>query len=424
MNIAIIGSGGREHALAHRCAQDNSASKIYVIPGNPGTSGIATNIELDPYDQDTILKFCLEHDIDLVIIGAEKPLAEGLADFITKAGIKVFGPSKEAARIETDKSFAKELMRVYNVPTALFRIFNKEDYKEAVSYINSIGYPVVIKANGIAAGKGVVIAYNRSDAEEAIDNCFLKDLFGDAGNTVVIEEFMEGKEVSIFAISDGVNYLLLPPAQDHKRIADGDMGKNTGGMGAYAPVPFIGKEETAEIENEIIKPVLKAMRELGCPFIGCLYAGLMMTEEGPKVVEFNCRFGDPETQVILPLMQGDFTELLYSAAKGRIQKELLFYNGGSSVSVVAASGGYPDNYEKGFEITGLDNQSEKVIIYHAGTKEKDGKIITDGGRVLNVTSVLKNNDLIEAKKIAYTALSKIFFEKIYFRKDISDKAWQ
>ena len=315
-------------------------------------------------------------------------------------------------------------MLVYNVPTALFRIFNKEDYKEAVSYINSIGYPVVIKANGIAAGKGVVIAYNRSDAEEAIDNCFLKDLFGDAGNTVVIEEFMEGKEVSIFAFSDGVYYLLLPPAQDHKRIADGDMGKNTGGMGAYAPVPFIGKEETAEIENEIIKPVLKAMRELGCPFIGCLYAGLMMTEEGPKVVEFNCRFGDPETQVILPLMQGDFTELLYSAAKGRIQKELLFYNGGSSVSVVAASGGYPDKYEKGFEITGLDNQSEKVIINHAGTKEKDGKIITDGGRVLNVTSVLKNNDLIEAKKIAYTALSKIFFEKIYFRKDISDKAWQ
>jgi phosphoribosylamine---glycine ligase len=422
MNVAIIGSGGREHALAHRCAQDSSISNLYVIPGNPGTSQIASNVELDYNDHQALLKFCMEHNVELVIIGPEKPLAEGMTDYLIKGGINVFGPTSGAAKIEVEKSFAKKLMYEFNVPTASFKIFNKKDYQDALRFISTVSYPIVIKANGIAAGKGVVIAMNPEEAKGAVDDCFLKDLFGDAGDSIVIEEFMEGREVSIFAITDGTDYLLLPAAQDHKRIYDGDKGKNTGGMGAYAPVPFLSGELLSVITDSIIEPVLSALRQKETPFIGCLYAGLMITKEGPKVVEFNCRFGDPETQALLPLMKGDFSKLLLSAAKGRIDKDLLTYGGGASVSVVAASGGYPGNYDKGLIITGWDTFTENVIVFHAGTKIDNGSLVTNGGRVLNVTGISTNNDLKEAKQKAYEALSKIFFANIYYRKDISDKA--
>lgn len=423
MRIALIGSGGREHALAVKIAESCFTEKLFIIPGNPGTDKVGVNVQIDQDNHDAILNFCLEQKIDFVVIGPEKPLTDGLADKLRLNEIKVFGTSQQAARIEGEKSFAKNLMKEYNIPTASFEVFDKNDYDNAIIYLQKISYPIVIKANGIAAGKGVIIAKNFESAKVAIDDCFKTSLFGSAGDKVVIEEFMMGQEASIFAITDGTDFILLPAAQDHKRIYDGDKGKNTGGMGAYAPTPFVNENDLEIVSEKIIVPTLKAMREKGMPFVGCLYCGLMMTNEGPKVVEFNCRFGDPETQVVLPLLDGDFVELLYSTTSGRINKEAVKYNGGASVCVVAASGGYPDKFEKGFEIFGLENISPNIKVYHAGTKEVDGKILTNGGRVLDVTAFVQKNDLTEAKKIAYEALSKISFVDMHYRKDIAVKAF-
>jgi phosphoribosylamine---glycine ligase len=421
MKVAIIGSGGREHALADKIAGCKPLDELFIIPGNPGTQKLGTNIPIDIDNHTLILKFCLEHGIELVVIGPEKPLADGLSDILRKNGIKVFGPSRQAAKIEGEKSFAKKLMKEFSIPTAAFEIFDKENYDAAIKYLHKISYPTVIKADGIAAGKGVIIAEDFDDAKEAIKECFINSSFGSAGDKIVIEEFMTGQEASVFAITDGTDFILLPAAQDHKRIFDGDKGKNTGGMGAYAPTPFVSQNDYELISQKIVEPTLRGMREKGTPFIGCLYCGLMMTEQGPMVVEYNCRFGDPETQVVLPLLDGDFLELLYSSACGKLNKSV-FNNNGASVCVVAASGGYPDKYKSGFEINGLDTKSDFVKIYHAGTKEVDGKILTNGGRVLNITSIIRNNNLKEAKKIAYEALNKINFEGIQYRKDISDKA--
>lgn len=314
-------------------------------------------------------------------------------------------------------------MKEFHIPTASYEIFDKDNYQNALNYLKGIKYPTVIKADGIAAGKGVIIAEDFQKAKTAIDDCFLNSSFGSAGNKVVIEEFMTGHEASIFAITDGTDFILLPAAQDHKRIYDGDKGKNTGGMGAYAPTPFVDAKILNEVSEKIIKPTLRAMKKKGSPFVGCLYCGLMLTEEGPKVVEFNCRFGDPETQVVLPLLEGDFLELLNSAAKGNLSKNAVRYNNGSSVCVVTASNGYPDKYEVGKNITGIDKvESDNLLVYHAGTKEVDGQILTNGGRVLGITSIIQENNLSRAKQIAYNAVSQIYFDGIYYRKDISDKA--
>jgi phosphoribosylamine--glycine ligase len=424
MRVVILGSGGREHALAFKIAESPKLEKLYILPGNPGTKNLGCNIAININDQENIISFCVENKIDLVVVGPEKPLVEGLTDKLVKYGIKVFGPSKEAARIEGEKSFAKELMKKNNIPTADFEVFHKEDYSKALSYLEQINYPIVLKADGIAAGKGVIIAENFENAKETVTDIFEKSVFGSAGDKLVIEEFMTGQEASVFAITDGTEFVILPAAQDHKRIFDGDKGKNTGGMGAYAPTPFVNKEDLEKIIEIVIKPTLKGMKKNGSPFIGCLYCGLMMTNSGPKVVEFNCRFGDPETQVVLPLLKGDFLELLYSAACGEINKDSVKYNGGASVSVVAASGGYPDKYLKGKEIFGLEKfiNSKDVIVFQAGTKEIEGKIVTDGGRVLDITSIYEENDLSKAKSIAYDAIHCINFEGIQYRKDISDKA--
>jgi phosphoribosylamine--glycine ligase len=422
MKVLLIGSGGREHALAQKISESKQLEELYILPGNPGTKQFGININLTPEDQLGVINFCTEHKVDLVVIGPEKSLTEGLSDALRGRGFNVFGPSQKAAKIEGEKSFAKHLMKEYNIPTASFEVFSKKDYDNAVTYLKQTNYPIVVKADGIAAGKGVMIAENIEDAKLAVDGCFNKSTFGTAGDTIVIEEFMTGQEASIFAITDGEKYILLPAAQDHKRIFDGDKGKNTGGMGAYAPTPFVTDEVIKFTREKIVEPTLKAMRDKQIPFIGCLYCGLMLTENGPKVVEFNCRFGDPETQVVMPLLSGDFLELLSSAAKGNINLNAVAYNGGASVSVVAASGGYPEKFEKDFEIMGLNNVASNIKIYHAGTKEVAGKILTNGGRVLNVTSFCETNDLIEAKRIAYMALSKINFNRMHFRKDISDKA--
>jgi phosphoribosylamine--glycine ligase len=422
MNVAVIGSGGREHAIADKISESRLLSDLFIIPGNPGTANLGKNISLNVSDQRSVLEFCEANGIELVIVGPEQPLADGLADYLRENGILVFGPDKDAAVIEGEKSFSKNLMKKYGIPTADFEIFDKEDYNKALSYIAQIAYPAVIKADGLAAGKGVLICANYNEAADALEDCFAKNIFGKAGAKIVIEEFMAGEEASIFAVTDGDNYITLPSAQDHKRIYDGDKGKNTGGMGAYSPAPVVTGDLLKEVEQKIIEPTLSALKKEGRKYNGCLYCGIMVTAQGAKVVEFNCRFGDPETQAVLPLLSGDLLELFYSAAKGKLKKDAVNYPGGASVCVVAASKGYPDSYEKGFEITGLENApSPEVKIFHAGTKFEGDKIVTSGGRVLGVTAVLKENNLKLCKQNAYKALQNIKFDNIYYRTDIADK---
>ncbi len=422
MNVLIIGSGGREHAIALKIKQSPILFNLFVMPGNPGTAFLGNNININPSNRDEVLIFCNDKEIDLVIIGPEQPLVDGLADFLRENNIIVFGPNRNAAQIEASKSFAKEIMDEAEVPTAAYIEFSAKNYNLAKEYIREKKYPCVIKADGLAAGKGVFVCNSSEEAEDALKTIFLDRAFGVSGERLLVEEFLEGEEASVFAICDGNDFICLPAAQDHKRIGDNDTGKNTGGMGAYAPAPIVSPKIFEEIKNRIISPTLKTLKKNNKPFVGCLYAGLMITEAGPKVIEFNCRFGDPETQVVLPILKGDFLQLIYSAATGDLDKKLVSYNGGASVCVVAASKGYPDSYNKGFEITGLDELPLDMIVYHAGTKEENGKIVTNGGRVLGVTSVISELNLKLAKDKAYNTLNKIYFENIYFRKDIADKA--
>ncbi len=424
INVLLIGSGGREHALALKISESKNLSHLFCIPGNPGTEKIARNVSFNITDNKSIIDFCKKEQIELVVIGPEQPLVNGLSDNLRKSGIKVFGPSAQAAQIESSKSFAKSIMNEANVATAKYKEFNLTEYHQALNYISEIEYPAVIKADGLAAGKGVIICDNQSVVEGALKEIFENRIFGDSGNKIIIEEFLEGEEASVFAITDGENFVCLPAAQDHKRIGHGDTGKNTGGMGAYAPAPIVNSALMKKIENDIIQPTLNRLQERGNKFIGCLYAGLMIANSIPKVIEFNCRFGDPETQVVLPILEGDFLNLLYSAACGKLEKDSVKYSDGCAVCVVAASKGYPDSYKKDFEITGLDQNNGNIIIYHAGTKRVGSKIVTNGGRVLGVTSVLRNFDLRTAKRIAYESIKRIDFSGIYYRKDIADKAFK
>ena len=421
MRVVVIGTGGREHALAWKINQSESLTELFVLPGNPGTKAFANNVDVNPSNFDDVLSFCKEEEIDLVVIGPEQPLVDGLADMFRENNVAVFGPNKAAAVIEGNKAFSKDLMKKYDIPTAAYEVFSKEDYEKAVTYLLKSNYPIVIKASGLAAGKGVAICQNYEEAINSLDGCFKDAKFGSSGDVVVIEEFLVGEEASVFAITDGENFVTLPASQDHKAVYDCDKGPNTGGMGAYAPAPVVDEALMMEIEEKVIKPTLAAMKTEDRTYSGCLYCGLMITENGPKVIEFNCRFGDPETQVVLPILKGDFLKLLYSSAKGELE-ECVEYNEGSSVCVVLASKGYPGSYEKGFEIVGLDENIEDVVVFHAGTKEKDGIIVTNGGRVLGITSISKEGNLTDAKKIAYKAVNRICFNNIYYRKDISDKA--
>ncbi len=421
MNVLIIGSGGREHALAYKISQSPKIDELFILPGNPGTDSLGENVNLPINDFNSMHSFCQTKSIQLVVIGPELPLVEGLGDFLRKNGVKVFGPNQDAAQIEGHKAFAKNLMKKYGIPTADFVEFNNDEYEKALDYLRSSNFPCVVKADGLAAGKGVLICNNFTEAENALDEIFNKKVFGSSGDKIIIEEFLSGEEASIFAITDGNDYVCLPSAQDHKRIGDNDKGKNTGGMGAYSPAPIITPSLLKEIEEKIFSPTLKALREENKKFNGCLYCGLMITSEGPKVVEFNCRFGDPETQAVLPLLDGDFLELLYSAADEKINKNAVRYNKGAAVCVVAASKGYPDSYNKGLEINGLDEIYKDSIVFHAGTKYSGNKVVTNGGRVLGVTAVVKENNLKQAKQKAYDVLKKIYFEGMYFRSDIADK---
>jgi phosphoribosylamine---glycine ligase len=422
MNILLIGSGGREHALAYALYNSNSTGKLYCAPGNPGILNFCDFADIDPLNFSDVVTFCKTNVIDLVVVGPEQPLSFGIADYLLGNRIKVFGPTKNAAMLESSKGYAKDFMFKYNIPTAEFKKFSSLEKEKAVSYIeNYTKYPVVLKADGLAAGKGVIIANNKEEALDSLE-LFFNGKFGDAGNTVVIEEFIEGEEASVLAITDGKNFITLASSQDHKRIFDGDNGPNTGGMGAYSPAPIVTDAVLEKVNKRILKPSIDGIAKEGAPFIGCLYAGLMINNGEPKVVEFNVRFGDPETQAVLMSFRGDFAGLLMSAAIGELDESCVdVICDNYSCCVVMVSDGYPESYEKGQIITGI-REAEKTgaIIFHAGTKLTDGNIVVNGGRVLGVTGV--GNSLNEAVKNAYNAVEKIHFEKSYYRKDIAKKA--
>ncbi len=421
MNVLLIGSGGREHALAMKIAQSPKLTKLWAFPGNPGILSIATRAQIASDSASEIIPFCRENSIGLVVVGPEQPLASGLADSLAAEGIPCFGPSKLAAELESSKIFAKDFMIANKIPTAEYRTFSIAQSEECYKYLADSSIPVVIKADGLAAGKGVIIAQSHEEAISAARSMF-GGLFRDAGSSIVIEEFMKGEEASIFAISDGTDFVLLAPAQDHKRIGDGDTGKNTGGMGAYAPAPIADEEILRQASETIIRPTLKGMRDLGRPFVGCLYAGLMINKGIAKVVEFNCRFGDPETQAVLLAMDGDLLELLHSAAIGKLNAEALANPAQKHVAcVVLASGGYPDEFQKGYPIAGIEEAEQAgAVVFHAGTAAADGQITTAGGRVLNVCAAGAN--LQSALDKAYSAIGKIKFTNMYFRSDIGAKA--
>ncbi len=416
MNILVIGSGGREHALYWKLSESPQTEQIYAIPGNPGM-GASAAIALD--DHAAILRFVKEHEIGLVVVGPEVPLMNGLVDELEAAGIRAFGPRANAAEIEGSKSFAKDLMKKYGIPTARYEVFTAAE--PARAYIRQEGAPIVVKADGLAAGKGVIVAMTEQEALDAVDAIMEDHSFGDAGARVVIEEFMEGEEASLLAFTDGTTIRPMISAQDHKRAYDGDRGPNTGGMGTYAPAPVMTPEMTERAVEEILKPTIAAMAKEGRTYRGCLYLGLMVTADGPKVVEFNARFGDPETQVVLPLLDSDLVAIMCACADGTLADVPIRWKDGAAVCVVLASGGYPGHYEKGQEIHGLaDAEAMGALVFHAGTAMKAGKLVTNGGRVLGVVG--RGADISSAVDAAYAAATKISFKDAYYRKDIAHRA--
>ena len=416
MNILVIGSGGREHALYWKLSESPQTEQIYAIPGNTGM-GASTEIALD--DHAAILRFVKEHEIGLVVVGPEVPLMNGLVDELEAAGIRAFGPRANAAEIEGSKSFAKDLMKKYGIPTARYEVFTAAE--PARAYIRQEGAPIVVKADGLAAGKGVIVAMTEQEALDAVDAIMEDHSFGDAGARVVIEEFMEGEEASLLAFTDGTTIRPMISAQDHKRAYDGDRGPNTGGMGTYAPAPVMTPEMTERAVEEILKPTIAAMAKEGRVYRGCLYLGLMVTADGPKVVEFNARFGDPETQVVLPLLDSDLVAIMCACADGTLADVPIRWKGGAAVCVVLVSGGYPGHYDKGQDIHGLaDAEAMGALVFHAGTAMKDGKLVTNGGRVLGVVG--RGADISSAVDAAYAAAAKISFKDAYYRKDIAHRA--
>lgn len=421
MKILVVGSGGREHALVWKIAQSPRVERIYCAPGNVGMKSLAECVAISPAEIAKLLNFVGKKAVDLTVVGPEDPLVNGIVDTFEAQGLPIFGPTKKAAEIEGSKVFTKYLLDKYKIPTADCIVF--DDYEEAQSYLKEVDYPTVVKADGLAAGKGTFICQEEDQAQAALQKIMIHKVFGEAGNKVIVEEFMMGEEASILAISDGENLAYLPTAQDHKAIFDNDEGPNTGGMGAYAPAPVINAEMFERVHTEIMAPTIQAMALENRPYRGVLYAGLMITAEGPKVVEFNCRFGDPETQAVLPLVKGDLVEFMWQVAHGeKIPRTIKLYKNKWAMCVVIASGGYPGGYQKGKQIFGLEkNFGKEIAIFHAGTREENGRILTNGGRVLGVTAVDK--DLRAVREKAYWAVGKITFDRAYYRKDIGAKAF-
>ena len=416
MNVLIIGSGGREDALGQKIAASSLSPALFFLPGNGGTARYGCNIPGSVMDITGIIAACREHSIDYVVVAPDDPLAIGMVDALRAAGIPAFGPDRKAARIEASKSFAKDLMRKYSIPTASYEVFT--DSSEAIAYAEKQSYPLVIKADGLALGKGVIIAESRGEAVRAIKDMMDNAAFGTAGQKVVIEEFLTGPEVTVLSFTDGKTIVPMVSSMDHKRAYDGDKGPNTGGMGVIAPNPFFTDAISAECMDTIFLPTIRAMEAEGCPFSGCLYFGLMLTPSGPKVIEYNSRFGDPEAEAILPLLDSDLLKIMMAVTEGRLEDVDVKWKDLSSACVVAASGGYPGKYEKGKEITIGDTGD--CSVYIAGAAEKDGKLVTSGGRVLS--AVATASTLGEALSKAYKVMEHISFEGMEYRKDIGRRA--
>ena len=417
MKVLVIGSGGREHALLWKLSQSPSVTDVYVVPGNDGMSDVASLIPIK--GNEDIIDFARLMQVDLTVAGPETVLTEGLAAEFEKRGMAFFGPSKAAARIEGSKGFAKALMKKYGIPTAAYETFDDEE--KAIAYLKANDtYPIVIKADGLASGKGVIIAQSEEEAIDTVKDMLEGHTFSGAGRSVVIEEFMEGEEASMLCFCDGTNVVPMISAQDHKRIFDFDKGPNTGGMGAYAPAPVMTKEMCEEVNVRILRPIVAAMKKEGYPFKGCLYAGLMITSEGPKVVEFNCRFGDPETEAVLPLFDGDLARVMLDCVHGTLSDEAVVWKKACAVDVVLASEGYPASHSSGEVISGIeDAQKAGCLVFHAGTVKKNGQYVVNGGRVLNVVALA--DTLAEAKAKAYEGVSRISWRGMQYRHDIADK---
>jgi phosphoribosylamine--glycine ligase len=422
MKILVVGSGGREHALVWKLHYSTIVKKIYAAPGNAGISKLAECVQIASEDLVGLADFAEKNSIDLTVVGPELPLTLGIVDEFKKRNLRIFGPTKMAAMIEGSKVFAKEFMKKYHIPTASFKIFERAD--EAIDFVKSSDMPLVIKADGLAAGKGAFIIEDVKSGISAVQKIMVEKIFKDAGNKVVIEDFLEGEEATILAFTDGKSILPMPSSQDHKKIYDRDRGPNTGGMGAYAPAPIVDDKMMKLIYDEILEPTIVGLEQEGRVFKGILYAGLILTERGPKVMEFNCRFGDPETQVILPLLKSDLAEILMSIVEGDLSLEELEWRDDFAVCVILASAGYPGKYEKGKQIFGLDKigDAEDVLIFHAGTKQERGRLVTNGGRVLGVTAAEKNVE--KAIRKAYDTVEKIRFDGVQFRRDIGYRVRQ
>lgn len=424
MKVLVIGSGGREHAICYKFNQSSKVEKIYAVPGNAGIAKIAQciNIKIGEEDYFEKIKEIVEKEkIDLTFVGPEMPLVDGIVDYFNDNGLKIFGPKKEAALIEGSKVFAKEFMNRHRIPTPDYKIF--KDSQSALEYIKKHIFPLVVKYDGLAAGKGVFICKDETEATTAINEILEKRIFGKDNSKIIVEDFEEGQEISLLAFCDGKNVICMPSSQDHKRVFDGDKGPNTGGMGAYSPFPLVNTQLLKEIKNKILFPTIRGLREEGRTYIGVIYLGLIKGKEGIKVLEYNVRLGDPEAQVILPRLETDLVEIVEACLNGSLDEVEVRWSSKPCLCVVLASRGYPGLYEKGKEITGLDieDQMDNLIIFHAGTKMEGDKIVTDGGRVLGVTALGK--DIFEAKERAYRAVKKINFEGIQYRHDIGDKAY-
>lgn len=416
LDILIVGSGGREHAIASSAAKSNKVEKIYCAPGNAGIEELAECVDIGAMELEKLADFAEEKQIGLTIVGMDDPLVAGIVDIFEERGLRVFGPRKNAAILEGSKAFSKNLMKKYNIPTASYEVFDSP--QKAMDYLETSKYPIVLKADGLALGKGVLICSTKEEAKQGVKTLMLDKQFGAAGNTIVIEEFMIGREVSVLCFCDGTHIAPMTSAQDHKRAKDGDKGLNTGGMGTFSPSPFYTKEIDEICKEQIYQPSIDAMKAEGRDFIGVMFLGLMLTSEGPKVLEYNARFGDPEAQVVLPRMKNDIIDVIEACIDGRLDKISLEFEDNAAVCVVLASAGYPEQYEKGKVITGFSNFSEKegYYVFHAGTKKIGQEIVTNGGRVLGITA--KGSDLKEARKHAYEATKWIEFENKYMRTDI------
>ena len=415
MKFLVIGSGAREHAIAWKLKQSTHVDALFVAPGNAGTATLGTNLPIEAMDIPSLASAAHKHGVDLTIVGPEAPLAEGIVDLFQDQGLPILGPTKMAAAIESSKGFAKEFMNRHGIPCAQGMAF--DSYTEAQRFIQRREVPIVVKADGLAAGKGVTVAFTRTEAEAALDAAMNQRIFGESGASVVVEEYLEGREVSVFAFTDRESISPLVAACDYKRVRDGDQGPNTGGMGSYSPPEFWNSEMAAEVEEKIFRPTIAGMAQESRPYQGILYGGLILTRQGVKVIEFNARLGDPETQVILPLLETDLVEIAQAIVNGVLNETRIQWSRGACVGVVMAPGGYPGEYATGFPISGLDSVSEQALVFHAGTKFSDDEVITSGGRALTVVG--RAATLAQARQIAYDAIEQIWFQGAFYRRDIA-----